>query len=498
MTLNGQPAALGSQVAPGDEVRVDGDSIGVKKQQVYIALNKPVGIICTTEAHIEDNIIDHVGFAERIFPVGRLDRDSEGLILLTNNGDIVNEILRSENNHEKEYLVSVDRPITDLSLRMLADGVKIMGELTKAQQGRALECTVVSNHSHPRLKPPNPPHVFGAGLQSTASAARAHHEYSSGEFAARPMASSDSSGTERLAQLGKLCTGRCRAINMSVGSFKIIERYPIVGAASRLGLLLGAFPISLSSSGATPLRRQQSASQQVQVGERKAGVQAGGVLHQPAITYLVEPPESFDHVKGMLNAGSRGRSASIDPALILAQRSLIRSPIDAVANALPQSHLAIRGVPIGLVAKHFALRTVQQFEHLRAVGHIRRRRAQAVHDSAPVRANVRFHAKMPVLSFLRLTHFRIPASLLVLGRGRRGNDGCIHNRAGLQQQPLLLEQATDLCKYLLRQFVLLQKMAKAQNRRFVRYVMPKQFNARKAALSIRCRTGSLRLADPRD
>ena len=131
VTLNGQPAALGSQVAAGDEVRVDGDSIGVKKQQVYIALNKPVGIICTTEAHIEDNIIDHVGFPERIFPVGRLDRDSEGLILLTNNGDIVNEILRSENNHEKEYLVTVDRPITDLALRMMADGVKIMGEITK-------------------------------------------------------------------------------------------------------------------------------------------------------------------------------------------------------------------------------------------------------------------------------------------------------------------------------------------------------------------------------
>ena len=131
VTLNGQAATLGTQVAVGDEVRVDGDSIGVKKKQVYIALNKPVGIICTTEAHIEDNIIDHVGFPERIFPVGRLDRDSEGLILLTNNGDIVNEILRSENNHEKEYLVTVDRPITDLSLRMLAGGVKIMGELTK-------------------------------------------------------------------------------------------------------------------------------------------------------------------------------------------------------------------------------------------------------------------------------------------------------------------------------------------------------------------------------
>ena len=131
VTWNGEPAVLGTQGADGDEVRVDGELIGRKTKQVYLALNKPVGIICTTEAHIEDNIIDHVGFPERIFPVGRLDRDSEGLILLTNDGDIVNEILRSENNHEKEYVVTVDRPITDLSLKMMAAGVKIMGEVTK-------------------------------------------------------------------------------------------------------------------------------------------------------------------------------------------------------------------------------------------------------------------------------------------------------------------------------------------------------------------------------
>jgi 23S rRNA pseudouridine2604 synthase len=131
VTCNGQPAVLGTQVAEGDEVRIDGVFVGVKKKQIYIALNKPVGIICTTETHVEDNIIDHIGYPERIFPIGRLDRDSEGLILLTNNGDIVNEILRSENNHEKEYLVTVDRPITDLALQMMARGVKIMGELTK-------------------------------------------------------------------------------------------------------------------------------------------------------------------------------------------------------------------------------------------------------------------------------------------------------------------------------------------------------------------------------
>jgi 23S rRNA pseudouridine2604 synthase len=131
VTLNGAPAALGHKVAQGDEVRIDGNLVGAKKKAIYIALNKPVGITCTTEAHVEDNIVRFVGHSERIFPVGRLDKDSEGLILLTNDGDIVNEILRSENEHEKEYVVSVNRPITDLSLRMLASGVKIMGMTTK-------------------------------------------------------------------------------------------------------------------------------------------------------------------------------------------------------------------------------------------------------------------------------------------------------------------------------------------------------------------------------
>jgi 23S rRNA pseudouridine2604 synthase len=131
VTLNGAPATLGHKVAQGDEVRIDGNLVGAKKKAIYIALNKPIGITCTTEAHVEDNIVRFVGHSERIFPVGRLDKDSEGLILLTNDGDIVNEILRSENEHEKEYVVSVNRPITDLSLRMLASGVKIMGMTTK-------------------------------------------------------------------------------------------------------------------------------------------------------------------------------------------------------------------------------------------------------------------------------------------------------------------------------------------------------------------------------
>ena len=132
VTCNGVTAVLGTQVSQGDDVRVDGNPLGAKKKHIYIALNKPPGITCTSESHVERNIIDHIGHAERIFPIGRLDKDSEGLILLTNNGDIVNEILRVENNHEKEYLVTVERAITDLSLNIMAGGVRIMGEMTRA------------------------------------------------------------------------------------------------------------------------------------------------------------------------------------------------------------------------------------------------------------------------------------------------------------------------------------------------------------------------------
>jgi 23S rRNA pseudouridine2604 synthase len=131
VTLNGVQAHLGLKVEANDEVRVDGELIGARKKPIYIALNKPAGITCTTESHVKDNIVDFIGHPERIFPVGRLDKESEGLILLTNDGDIVNEILRSENEHEKEYIVRVNRPITDLSLAMLASGVKIMGVMTK-------------------------------------------------------------------------------------------------------------------------------------------------------------------------------------------------------------------------------------------------------------------------------------------------------------------------------------------------------------------------------
>jgi len=125
VSINGKRAELGTQVNEGDEVRVNGRLVGAKKKQVYIALNKPVGITCTTERHIAGNIVDFVNHPDRIFPIGRLDKDSEGLILLTNNGDIVNEILRVENQHEKEYIVTVDKPVTADFLEGMSKGVRL-------------------------------------------------------------------------------------------------------------------------------------------------------------------------------------------------------------------------------------------------------------------------------------------------------------------------------------------------------------------------------------
>lgn len=112
VTINGQLATVGSQVETGDIVCVDGKEVKKEQQLVYIALNKPVGITSTTERHIKGNVVDFVNHPLRIFHIGRLDKESEGLLLLTNDGDIVNKILRAENHHEKEYIVQVDQPIT--------------------------------------------------------------------------------------------------------------------------------------------------------------------------------------------------------------------------------------------------------------------------------------------------------------------------------------------------------------------------------------------------
>jgi 23S rRNA pseudouridine2604 synthase len=135
--INGQIARIGDELAEGDEVRIDGQPLrpraasSGKRKHVYIALYKPVGITCTTETSVKGNIVDFVDHQQRIFPIGRLDKDSEGLILLTSNGDIVNELLRSENNHEKEYLVGVNKAVTDEFLLGMSRGVRIHGQMTK-------------------------------------------------------------------------------------------------------------------------------------------------------------------------------------------------------------------------------------------------------------------------------------------------------------------------------------------------------------------------------
>ena len=132
--LNGKKATIGSQVEPGDDVRVDGNQIYVARNNVYIALNKPVGITSTTEKGVKGNIVDLVNHPIRVFHIGRLDKESEGLILLTNDGDIVNEILDPKNQHEKEYIVSVDRPITPEFLTAMSEGVDILGTTTLPSQ----------------------------------------------------------------------------------------------------------------------------------------------------------------------------------------------------------------------------------------------------------------------------------------------------------------------------------------------------------------------------
>lgn len=142
--INGKKAKIGDQVNPGDKVLVDGaliEEVASPQSFVYIALNKPVGITSTTEKNVKGNIVDFMNYPTRIFHIGRLDKDSEGLILMTDDGDIVNEILRSENKHEKEYIVSVDRPITDEFVQKMSAGVKILGTKT-------LPCKVKQLSSH--------------------------------------------------------------------------------------------------------------------------------------------------------------------------------------------------------------------------------------------------------------------------------------------------------------------------------------------------------------
>lgn len=132
VTINGKPAEMGAQVSDQDVIEVDGKPIQKRKNDfVYLAFNKPIGIECTTNTKVKDNVVDYINYPERIFPIGRLDKDSEGLLLLTNDGDIVNKILRARNNHEKEYIVKVDKPVNDRFITRMSLGVPILDTMTK-------------------------------------------------------------------------------------------------------------------------------------------------------------------------------------------------------------------------------------------------------------------------------------------------------------------------------------------------------------------------------
>jgi 23S rRNA pseudouridine2604 synthase len=133
VTINGKVPEMGTKITATDEVRVDGKLISEPKEAfVYLAFNKPKGIVCTTDTRVEkDNIIDYINYPKRIFPIGRLDKPSEGLIFLTNDGDIVNKILRARNNHEKEYLVKVNKPITPEFIQRMSNGIPILDTITR-------------------------------------------------------------------------------------------------------------------------------------------------------------------------------------------------------------------------------------------------------------------------------------------------------------------------------------------------------------------------------
>lgn len=131
ITINDRIAQIGTIVEEGDIVKIDGKPLKKKDKTVYIAFNKPVGIVSTTDKNEKDNIVDYINYPKRIFHIGRLDKDSEGLIFLTNDGDIVNKILRAGNNHDKEYIVTVNKPITQDFLIRMSKGVPILGKVTK-------------------------------------------------------------------------------------------------------------------------------------------------------------------------------------------------------------------------------------------------------------------------------------------------------------------------------------------------------------------------------
>lgn len=142
VTVNDEPVVMGQKVTLDDVVKVNGQRISREEEQIVIALNKPVGVECTTDAANPDNIVDYIGYHKRIYPIGRLDKNSQGLILLTNDGSLVNHILKASNYHEKEYVVTVDKPINGEFIKSMSSGVEILGQMT-----RPCKVTKVNKHT---------------------------------------------------------------------------------------------------------------------------------------------------------------------------------------------------------------------------------------------------------------------------------------------------------------------------------------------------------------
>src|SRR5437879_4934990 len=182
------------------------------------------------------------------------------------------------------------------------------------------------------------------------------------------------------------------------GTLKVTAKCATEGWAGCFGLVSRTFWSSSQSRGIPPLRWQQSAPQQIQVRQREGGIQPHGVLRQPTVANFAKAPQALDHMEHMLDAGPSCGAPTVDEPLILAQRPSRGVPIDAVANAGSQGALAMRFIPVGLIAEHLALLSMQQFGHLRAVVRVRRGGAQAMHDAAPVGTDVRLHPKVPVFA----------------------------------------------------------------------------------------------------
>ena len=149
ITVNGKLPEMGMKVTSEDQIFVDGNPIHNKQEErIYLAFHKPVGIECTTNTAVKNNIVDYINYPERIFPIGRLDKASEGLIFMTNDGDIVNKILRARNNHEKEYIVTVNKPITDRFIQRMGNGVPILDTVTPYRDWETDRKSTRLNSSH--------------------------------------------------------------------------------------------------------------------------------------------------------------------------------------------------------------------------------------------------------------------------------------------------------------------------------------------------------------